>query len=514
MKSSPKKTRDTRHVFWALILSVLCLVVLLPLLRKGFYISDDGEWMVIRLTAFYQSLASGQFPVRFLGRLNHNYGYPVANFLYPGFMYLGSLLHIAGLSFVDAVKVIMGFSVLLSGMFTYYALRRQYGNTAGFAGGVSMLFAPYLSYDLYVRGSVGEILALLPASAIMYAISANIPWLLPPMIAFLLISHNTAALLFALVFAVLVQVKYGWRAVTGHVLVGVGMASFFWAPALYERMYVHFNEVTISDPSRYFITPDTVWLIGLPFLISIVLFIGNKSRKTVWDTTITALVVISIGMTLPVAFPLWNLKALVTLVQFPFRFLILPVLLGPWIVAHVFRNLRGWKVYALIAVFAVFWFRAIYPVQHTVRYVDRETGYYTTNEGTTTVADEYMPRWAARIPEDRMHEAVQVIDGNVNIESRRFPKENIQTVFEAKTQGVIQINKIYYPGWRVAIDNIPVTVRYTDNPFGFMQIDVPEGSHSIRAAFRETPERFVADVISAVSAVVYLVFLRRLAKPL
>ena len=66
------------------------IVLLWPLFRHGFFITDDGDWMVIRLSAFYQSLADGQFPVRFLGRLYHNYGYPVSNFLYPGFLYVGS----------------------------------------------------------------------------------------------------------------------------------------------------------------------------------------------------------------------------------------------------------------------------------------------------------------------------------------------------------------------------------------------------------------------------------------
>src|SRR3990172_8011075 len=88
------------------VLAIALIVVLWPLMGKGFYISDDGEWMVIRLTAFYQSLADHQFPVRFLGRLNNSYGYPVSNFLYPGFLYIGSLLHFLGLSFVTSVKFV------------------------------------------------------------------------------------------------------------------------------------------------------------------------------------------------------------------------------------------------------------------------------------------------------------------------------------------------------------------------------------------------------------------------
>src|SRR3990167_1912376 len=93
---------------WILGILVASMIVLWPLARLGFFVSDDGEWMIIRLSAFYQSLAEGQFPVRFLGRLNHSYGYPVANFLYPGFLYIGSVIHRIGFSFVDSIKLILG----------------------------------------------------------------------------------------------------------------------------------------------------------------------------------------------------------------------------------------------------------------------------------------------------------------------------------------------------------------------------------------------------------------------
>ena len=91
---------------WFFIVIFLCGLVLWPLLRDGFFVSDDGDWMIIRFSAFFQSFREGQFPVRYLGRLNYEYGYPVSNFLYPGFLYLGSFIRALGVSFVDTVKII------------------------------------------------------------------------------------------------------------------------------------------------------------------------------------------------------------------------------------------------------------------------------------------------------------------------------------------------------------------------------------------------------------------------
>ena len=71
-----------------IILLVLALISILPLLPSGFYKSHDGELHLARIAAYSQALKHGQFPVRWLPRLNHGYGYPVANFLYPLPFYL------------------------------------------------------------------------------------------------------------------------------------------------------------------------------------------------------------------------------------------------------------------------------------------------------------------------------------------------------------------------------------------------------------------------------------------
>src|SRR3989344_7392846 len=113
-------------IVWIIAIVLMSAVVLWPIMRPGFFISDDGEWMIIRLSAFYQSLAQGQFPVRFLTRLNHSYGYPVANFLYPGFLYIGSLLHWVGISLVGSIKLILAGSIVGASVGLYAWLSRRF----------------------------------------------------------------------------------------------------------------------------------------------------------------------------------------------------------------------------------------------------------------------------------------------------------------------------------------------------------------------------------------------------
>ena len=82
------------NLFFLILVSLLTIPAIVGLLHPGFFVTDDGNWMIIRFSAFYETLRSGQFPVRFLYRLNNSYGYPVADFLYPLFMYLGVFFHI------------------------------------------------------------------------------------------------------------------------------------------------------------------------------------------------------------------------------------------------------------------------------------------------------------------------------------------------------------------------------------------------------------------------------------
>jgi len=294
-----------------------------------------------------------------------------------------------------------------------------------------------------------------------------------------------------------------------HAALGFGMAAFFWMPALFERQFVRFDAVRIAEHSRYFITPETGMLLGVPTLLSIAVIIGRKVKLPFIVLVMCVLTCLSIYMALPASSFLWP-GTLSQYIQFPYRFIMISVVLGPWAVAYAIKGLKRNRRIVLISIFFVLWLYSILSIQNTIRFVDREIGYYTTNEGTTTVADEFMPRWAAEVPRERTQEALEVIDGNVNIASRRFPKESITTTFEAKSRGTIQINKVYYPGWRVAIDDIPVEIDYRNNSFGFMQIQVCEGKHQIKAAFKETPFRFATDVISLISCIVYIAWFRRI----
>src|SRR3990167_4271825 len=133
--------KNSKLIF--LILLIFSIPSVIGLLHSGFPLTDDGNWMVIRLSSFYENLRDGQFPVRFLSRLNHGYGYPVADFLYPGFMYIGSLIHILGFSFANSIKIILGVSLISSALFSFLWLRKIFDDFSAFVGALVYLYFHY-----------------------------------------------------------------------------------------------------------------------------------------------------------------------------------------------------------------------------------------------------------------------------------------------------------------------------------------------------------------------------------
>ncbi|MCX8008827.1 MAG: hypothetical protein N3A54_03950 [Patescibacteria group bacterium] len=480
-------------------------MVFSPLLRPGFIQTDDGNWMVIRLSSFYQSLREGQFPVRFLGRLNNSYGYPVANFLYPGYLYIGSFLHFVGFSFVDAVKIIILSSMILGSFFIFLWLRMFVYFIPAIFGSIVYMASPYMLFDVFKRGSVGEVLALAFASLGLYAIEKKLRWLLPFAIFLLILSHNSLALLFCLFFLILLFVR---KDVLGCVsfFLGFGMATFFWFPAIYEKTYVGFDTTIISQPHNYFASGDLLYLLNIPILV--IFLYSIFTFRHVSKVYIVAFVS-AIFFATPLSYVFWHTNELSKLFQFPFRMLALSVVLSPYFFALALEHNKNIFRFFLAGAVIFLMYVQTKPLYTNIQHINYPDEYYATNEATTTVADEYMPRWVKESPSERSSVRMIIHEGRGKIDFDVATTQKIRAKVFAEEESILQINSIYYPGWGVLVNNLPVPLTY-DNPNGLIRFSVEQGEHVIFAEFRETFQRFMANCISIATFFVYFIFVFRL----
>jgi hypothetical protein len=350
---------------------------------------------------------------------------------------------------------------------------------------------------------VGEVLAIAVCLIALYAIEAKHRWLLTPAIALLAISHNTLALFFVPVLCGYILIKRYWGLVI-PLLLGGGMSAFFWLPAIFERHMVRFDSVVVSDPAQYFSVSAVILLHGVPFLAAAFFsfFQGRKSKKTEW-WYFFVLLFGSAVLASSLSASVWQNSTFSKFIQFPYRLFALWSFAGPWFIASLANDKKNkvWFVIALASVVILFFLS--FPYQRTESVI-RPEGFYTSNEGTTTVADEYMPRWISFLPTKRASKRIELHKGNAGIDEIRVTTGKIDSVIRAQEESIVQINSLYYPGWGAQLDNKPITIAY-DNPAGVMRVAIPTGEHHLYMAFRETGKRFLADSISVIFFMVYII---------
>lgn len=487
---------------------MVCLIpAIYSLLLPGFFQSDDGEWMVIRFSAFYQALADGQFPVRFLGRLNHGYGYPVANFLYPGFMYLATPLQILGAGFVNSIKAIMVISMLGGGIFTFAWLSKLFDKKSALIGSFFFAYTPYHLFDLYKRGSVGEILSLMWVTFVLWAIEGRNKFLISVGIFLLAISHNSLFLLFLpllFVYSVL-RKRLTVKDSAISFAIGVLMSSFFTIPAIIELSYTNFSKIEISNINQYFASVELIGVSSITVFVSSLLILYLKkfkeSREVYFFIIISA---VSIFLSLSLSSFFWDFLPS-SLIQFPFRLLSYIVISGAFLSAYVLHVLKNKKGILALFLLAIIFSSSLNFLVPKIKF-DKGDSYYSTNEATTTVKDEYMPIWVKEKAIGHFDEKVKIENGQ-NVSGLVYNSKRIYFEVLLPSESKALVNTIYYPGWQAEINGIKKDIIF-DNASGAMEIKLPKGENKVKFEFSETPLRLLSDLIS-ISAFILLMMRRR-----
>jgi hypothetical protein len=136
------------------------------------------------------------------------------------------------------------------------------------------------------------------------------------------------------------------------------------------------------------------------------------------------------------------------------------------------------------------------------RFFDQDVmGAYWFRFGTGDSSHESTPIWSQPLPAE-WREKIEVEAGDVEISQAEVLSRRYRFVADVKEEGIIKINTVYYPGWRVRIDNQEVKLKIPDeenNPYGLIKFAISEGSHQVSVFFTETPLRLTADLVSLIS---------------
>lgn len=495
------------------------IIAVSPIFGSRFIPTHDGEYHIIRFWQFYTSLVSGDWFPRWAPDLNNGLGIPLFTFQYPFPNYVGSIFHQFGLSYVDSVKWTLGFGYLVALIFCYLWVRHIFGRIPGVIATIVCSYIPYWFVDIYIRGSVGEVWAIAWVFAALYAISTKRRLFIALMCAFLVISHNIMALIFIPILLIYAYIRD--RSCVVHIVLGVGIASYFWIPALYEqRFIVGISQVSVFD---YFPRIDQLfipsWGSGfrgqitggneMSYQVGIVptfllIFLGVKmiQKRKIFEKKETSFAffcaLAAVLFMMPWSMPLWRLLPLVHFVQYPWRLLSVVIVMTPVLAGYVVTKYRfGW----VIAIAAVL---VSYGYSRPVTYEPRVDSHYLLQEsfakGTSSMGNAFQTKWLRSI-QDSSTIGFSLTNGTLHVTKKKSTQYEVDIL--ATASGTLVAPIAYYPGWFMKTPN--GIVKGDIHSQGLLTFPVHEGHYNGILYLGLTLWQKVAVCISILSLLVAVV---------
>jgi hypothetical protein len=583
-----------------LLVLILTSGAWLPLVHPGFLSTrtgGDSPFLLIRLDQLVRNVRAGVIPARWMPDAAYGLGYPFFNYYAALPYYLAAGLVLWGWGPIAALKITQAIGFLASGAAMYALARHAFRRRASaLVASVAYVYAPFHLVNVYVRGdSLSEFYAFVWYPLLGWAIlrlwdraSVSNVLLLGVVHAGLVLTHNVSALIataIAAVYAVLLlltdgrgegltcrlgarpgQARFLLATLFGGLL-GLGLSSWFWLPALLERELVQLQEMTTGyfHFARHFRGMDLVqqkwffdYTIGrdrTPFsmglvqtllagLGSLALMAGWIRRRRTHPQAVVALallLLITFCIT-PLSRGLWERVPLLPLAQFPWRLLSVQtvftsLLIGVLVERLPHPHLPGGTRRTVAVV------HLLLPAATILLLIGSALGdlrpewmsigegditaerlrlyeYFTANIGTT-VRWEYLPRTVETRP---FTSAVflnqggkpppMVIAGEVNQAHAldMGPTWEVWDITVASSLARVAFHTHYFPGWRATLDGRAHPLSPVEG-WGTIGLTLPEGHHRVSLRLGRTSPRWTGEFISLLALVAALALLGLTVRP-
>lgn len=533
---------------WIIILA-LSLPAVRYLFVDGFFgVSDDLHigW----LYEMDRAIKMLQIPPRYVPDLSFGFGYPLFTFVYPLPFYIAEAFHLIGFSLVNSVKLVFGLSIPLS-MYTMYRLLRHFmSRQFSLAGAVLYVYAPYRAVEMFVRGTIGEMVAFvfLPLITLSFikltGTKKSFKWvgIAGLSTAALVLSHNIMAYAFMPFLIILILARIIWvvkdkkEAITRSffgLLLGFLTSIYFWLPAIYEsrlmaydtvfNFYDHFPTLKqlitpffgygASVPGPYDTMSFYIGFVGLVVVLLGFIFFVRNYKKFFRDEKVFLLWGIliffsSIFMMNHRSAFLWENLPLLPYFQFPWRFLAMitfcsPIfLLGFSKLSLKKQDLSGFISFTVILLAILLNFNYFKTSEYLGRgddyYINRYIPVSVASDAYKQTSEEYLrlPKNTEKRP-DKLHKRAYT-DSNVSILIDEKNALNASITTNSPSEFELNYNKYFYPGWSAKIDGESVEIT-PGKPFGQITILVPSGEHIVEVEYRESPARLFFDIVTLIS---------------
>ena len=315
-----------------------------------------------------------------------------------------------------------------------------------------------------------------------------------------------------LLFLEVLDTSFSIDGVIGAFALGILMSAFFWFPALYDLKYVRLSQIKVSEisdhlvPIRNLVVPSwgygptpgsqnglstQLGIVSLFVFVSVVFLVFSKQIKDKLIYFYLAVFIISAFLMTNFSLLVWQNVPGLDVIQFPWRLLSLVIFSSSLLLAYLLNFSKRKDILVLMIVLAAISSTFFYI--KPVAFVERSDSYYTTNEDTTTVRDEYLPLWVKEKPE-RVSTKIELL-GPGEVITKSEKTLNYQAKIKSGEGTSVQINTIYFPSFQVFIDNQKASFSY-DNPKGLVNFQLPKGEHEVIIKYTRSPVHLASEIIS------------------
>ena len=538
-----KKLENLLKHYWIWILILLVIPSVVSLLHKGFYGASD-EVHIAWLYEFHQAILAGKIPPRFVPDLSFGFGYPLFNFVFPLPFYLGEMFYLAGFSLVYSIKAVLLLSTILA-MFGMFLLLKEFSDYKyALLGSLVYTYAPYRATNLYVRGAIGEVVALSLFPFIFLYVyrqliskstnKSNIA-LGGIAIGFLVLSHNIASYMFLpyVAFFVLLFLLFNKGSLKNlpgvflQALLGLTISAFFWIPALLESKLVKystvFNYIDHFPTLRQLVTPyfgygasvagpydGMSFFVGFAYIATMVIIFAIVISKWQWLTNVHKTIALWLGISLLTTFFmmnhrssfLWELLPFLKYFQFPWRFLMVITFCVPLGVAVLSKQPKSNLLFMTIFTFSLFSIPYFRPQDFQLRDDNYYLAKYIPKESTIDTynlqQEEYL-----RLPVDTQERPGNLYEpffgelpSNASVNRLNSFDATLELTLTAPT--MINYNKYNYPGWHASNNGNDIGIT-SGSPYGQISVDLPVGEHILSVYYKESGYKLFLDILSLVT---------------
>lgn len=524
-------------ISWWKVLGWLVIAVAFGLLTRfhwqGVPFTHDGENHLARFANYKVAVREGHIPPRWAPNFLNHHGYPVFNYNYPLANILSLPFSAVDLSYQLAFQTLVITFTLggIAGIWLWLSeLKLKWpGRQVAI---ISYLLAPYLHGLYNYRGSIGEILALPLLVWLLWLIekrrSIKAPkiwwWIVTISVGTAFgLSHNITVLFGGIFIAsyAIVRLHKNWLAWRDIVLTGsasLGLAAWFWIPAILEQNLVNITAVGLTEDTPKhtllisellfgsvragFSLPGTVYQLSAPIsaigIFSLMLLCAGlalkkiKSNSIIWWSlgVIFLLILLQTNWSKSV----WEL-AVLSFIQFPWRLsLLLTIALLP-VVAWIFENVtRAIKILLLLL---LVW-QAIGVSRLSQNYFFTTTAESLDNfSQTSTTKNENLPKSFTYQGFTSWQPEPQIITGTAKFEVEHWNGFWRKYKLEVLEQSTIAEPTAYFPGWVTFAND--QKLEYVDSEVigGRVAYSLPAGNYNIETSFsRQTWPRLLGNSIT------------------